>query len=316
MSYTNYEYIHKNYTLPEWFNYSDIDWLRYYPAKDGKIYECNTKRTIEKMIKEEKRGVSYYIYDDEKVKIHKIFVKYLAYINHMSLDTDLTDEEMKKLLSIKICDYDWLFMWGNPKYDKNSEELLLRKILVLKHNVLEHFAKKNNFDVEINGINYFIEFKKEDTRFKKPLDLSITRYREGIIGSAFLLEYKKYYHIRRRLYNIIVCINKLRDGLIRNYQVFNEFEIEALRQYLTNKNILFRIVITNTLLLKYINTRKYNMLDNSYKYWLCEYRYPEENKVLKPCKLYIEVYKGYINLTEIKDRYSNKNEFKHGIYLY
>jgi len=180
-----------------------------------------------------------------------------------------------------------------------------------EHFINKMLAKKNNFEVEINDVKYLIEFEKEDTIFKKSLDLSITRYREGIIGSAFLLEYKKYYHIRRRIYNNIVCINKLRDGLIKKYQVFNEIEIEVLRQYLTNKNILFRIVEKTT-----SYTRKYNMLDNSYKYWLCEYRYPEENKVLKPCKLYIEVYKGYINLTEIKDRYSNKNEFKHGIYLY
>jgi hypothetical protein len=130
MSNSNYDFIRKNYTLPEWFSYSDIDWLRYYPTKDGKIYECNTKRTIRKMIKEEKVGFSSYIYDDEKVKIHKIFVKYLAYINNMSLDIDLTDEEIKKLLSIKICDYDWLFMWSDPVYDKNSDELLLQKISV------------------------------------------------------------------------------------------------------------------------------------------------------------------------------------------
>ena len=180
-----------------------------------------------------------------------------------------------------------------------------------EHFINKMLAKKNNFEVEINDVKYLIEFEKEDTIFKKSLDLSITRYREGIIGSAFLFEYKRYYRIRRRIYNNIVCINKLRDGLIKKYQVFNEIEIEVLRQYLTNKNILFRIVEKTT-----SYTRKYNMLDNSYKYWLCEYRYPEENKVLKPCKLYIEVYKGYINLTEIKDRYSNKNEFKHGIYLY
>jgi hypothetical protein len=134
MSNPNYDFIRENYTLPEWFNCSDIDWLRYYPTKDEKIYECNTKKTIGKMIKEEKRGCSYYIYDDEKVKIHKIFVKYLAYINNMSLDTDLTDEEMKILLSIKICDYDWLFMWSDPVYDKNSEELLLQKNISVKEN--------------------------------------------------------------------------------------------------------------------------------------------------------------------------------------
>jgi hypothetical protein len=129
---SNLKYISENYSLPKWFNIGDIDWLRYYPSKNGKIYEYNTKRTIAKMIKEEKQGFTVNIYDDEKVEIHKIFVKYLAYVNDMSLDNDLTDEEIKKLLSIKICDYDWLFMWSDPDYDKNSEELLLHNVLDLK----------------------------------------------------------------------------------------------------------------------------------------------------------------------------------------
>ena len=180
----------------------------------------------------------------------------------------------------------------------------------------EHFihkilAKKNKFNVEINDVKYLIEFEKEDTIFKKSLDLSITRYHKG---TAFLLEYKKYYRIRRRIYNNIVCINKLRDGFIRNYEVFNELELKALAKYLTNKNILFRIIEKHP-----SYTRKYNMLDkhyNSCKYCFRENGYPEENKVPKPSKLYIEVYKGYVNLTKIKDRYSNKNGYKYGIYLY
>jgi len=49
----------------------------------------------------------------------------------MRVYKDLTNEEMKTLLSIKICDYDWSFMWNDPEYDKNSEELLLRKKSVL-----------------------------------------------------------------------------------------------------------------------------------------------------------------------------------------
>jgi hypothetical protein len=126
MSKPNYEYIRKNYTLPIWFISNDIDWIRYYPMKDGKIYKCNTKITSEKMIKEQKIGFSTYIYDDEKVNIHNIFYKYLSYINNMDLDNDITDEEMRKLLTIKICDYDWPFMWSTPEYDKNSEVLLLQ----------------------------------------------------------------------------------------------------------------------------------------------------------------------------------------------
>lgn len=59
------------------------------------------------------------------------------------------------------------------------------------------------------------------------------------------------------------------------------------------------------------------MLDkpyNSCKYCFLENSYPEENKVRKPSKLYIEVYKGYVNLRE--NKYSKKNEFRYGIYLY
>ena len=124
MSNPNCEYIYKNYMLPKQFNHNDIDWLRYYPMKDKKIYEYNSKRTLEKS----GFGFNNYIYNDEKVIIYNIFVKYLAYINNIVLKNDIINEEMNKLLSIKICDYDWLFMWSNLIYDKNSEELLLQKI--------------------------------------------------------------------------------------------------------------------------------------------------------------------------------------------
>ena len=120
MTHPNYKFIHQNYMLPSWFIYNDIDWHRYYPLKDGKyIYKCNKKV---------KGGSNDDIYDDEKVIIHSLFVKYLTYINDIKLENDITDEEMDKLLNIKVCDYDWLFMWHNPVYDKNSEELLLQKI--------------------------------------------------------------------------------------------------------------------------------------------------------------------------------------------
>ena len=135
MTTPNYEYLYKNFKLPSWFNHNDIDWLRYYPTKDDKTYDYTIKRTIYRMIQEEKQGFSKYIYDDEKVNIHKIFVKYLIYLNmdldvRTTLNTDLTEEEIKQLLSIKVCDYDWLFMWSVPEYDKNSEVLLIQKISV------------------------------------------------------------------------------------------------------------------------------------------------------------------------------------------
>lgn len=130
MSTPNYKYISENYKLPNWFIHNDIDWLRYVPYKDHyKEYARNTERTIKENIKEEKIGLfGYYIYDDEKVEIFEIFAEYLKYINNYEVEPDITNEEIKKLLSIKICDYSWSFMWSEPEYDKNSEELLLQKI--------------------------------------------------------------------------------------------------------------------------------------------------------------------------------------------
>ena len=116
MTHPNYKYIHKNYMLPKWFIHNDIDWHRYYPLKNGKyIYKCNKKV---------KNGFN----DDEKVVIHNIFYKYSNYINDIKLENDITDEEINKLLNIKVSDYDWLFLWSDPVYDKDSEELLLQKL--------------------------------------------------------------------------------------------------------------------------------------------------------------------------------------------
>ncbi len=163
------------------------------------------------------------------------------------------------------------------------------------------------FRATIRNIDYLIEFKEEATKFK-PLNIQVTRYH---LGSAFLLEQKKYYNVRRRLYYNITCINKLRDGLIRKYQVFGEFEIEVLKQYLTNKNILFRIIEETS-----SYERKYNISDNSYKYCFYQEGYPEHNKVYKFAHMYIEVYKGFVNCSEPQHRYNKENPFKYGIYLY
>jgi hypothetical protein len=157
---SNYQYICDNYVLPKWFNHCDIDLLRYYPMKDGKMYKRNTKRTIEKMIKEEKKRIHNltYIYDDEKVNIHEIFVNYLAYLNNVELDNYITNEEILKLLTIKVCDYDWTFMLSEPKYDKNSKELLLRN------------KTDKNGDDKIDNNNKFLD-SFDDTEFLKIVNL-------------------------------------------------------------------------------------------------------------------------------------------------
>jgi len=151
---SNYQYICDKYILPIWFDHHDIDWIRYYPMKDDKMY----KKTIVKRIKKEQ---SKYIYDNEKVNIHEIFKKYLAYVNNMSLDNDITDEEIEKLLNIKVCDYDWNFMWSTPIYDKNSEELLLQKRLDESY-IYKHIKEKyKEYDEYGFDIDTFIDIFKQ-----------------------------------------------------------------------------------------------------------------------------------------------------------
>lgn len=211
-------------------------------------------------------------------------------------------------------------MYSDSIYSCISQLCLIKDFTFEKnHLIRDTILKRNNFKVQIGNKEYFIEFKNEDTRFKKPLNISIIRHctYTTLLGKikedTELLERKKYYHIRRRIYNSIVCINRLRDGLIKKYQVFNELELKVLEKYLNDKNILFRIIEECS-----SYTRKYNASEDSYKFCFSGIycNYPENNKVRNNVKLYIEVYKGYVNLYEIKDRHQQKDKYKYGIYLY
>ena len=170
-------------------------------------------------------------------------------------------------------------------------------------NVLHtYFLTDDKFKV----LGYIKQGTTETIMFKKPLNLSISRYHRSKI---FILEAKMYYRIRRRLYNNIMNIYKLADGLIKRYQVFNRLDVELLKKYLTNRNILFRIYEQNS-----SYTKEYEE-DKLYRkrYSDC---YPEETKIPKNTKIYFEVYKGFVNLSEIKHRYCSKIGYRYGIYLY
>ena len=125
----NYNHIAEIYKLPYWFDYVDIDWIRYYAMKNKKEIRKPTKESIERGIFEDNK----YIYSNKQYDTFEIFRTYLAYLNCVldkefcSVKCDITEDEMKQLLSIKICDYDWYFLWSNPEFDKNSDQLLLRK---------------------------------------------------------------------------------------------------------------------------------------------------------------------------------------------
>jgi len=261
------------------------------------------------MISKRIENIIKYSYFEIKIKryyIHKFLNNHLNdYIkkNNLKVNSKHNFEEgvFIELDNLKIIGI--IPINSDSIYSNISQSYEIKDFTFVSEHFIHNFlAKKKNFNVEINNKKYFIEFTKEPTRYK-PLNISITRYYKD---KSFLFEQKQYYKIRRRLYNNIICINKLKDGLIRKYRVYNEFEIEVLQKYLTNKNILFRIIEKTS---SYI--RKYNISDKSYKYCYYNDGYPEKNKVYKSTCLYIEIYKGYVNL-------KNKNNFqyKYGIYLY
>jgi len=168
-----------------------------------------------------------------------------------------------------------------------------------------------DFKININDITYQIKFENQKTMFK-PLNLSISRVHHDVIT---ILEKKKYNKIRRRIYNNIINVDKLKDGKIRNYQVFNTIELETLAQYLSNKNILFRILNrirdepcfldddysdeNKVCDRQKTNVQVYKTYDKSCFF---DVGYPDENKVSRHRKVYVRAYKGYTDLTEYSTR--------------
>jgi hypothetical protein len=154
---------------------------------------------------------------------------------------------------------------------------------------------------ETINIIYLIEPNKEPIikYFKKPLDICIYKVFKDRVT---ILEEKRFFRMRRRIFHTISNIDKLRDGKIKQYQVFNRLELEVLKKYLTDKNFTFRLVS---------NERIYNKDTSSYTYdFRCNREYPEYNPVLSNVKLYIRVYKGYVDLTEVENTDALENRYK------
>ena len=117
MEMKNFEHIKNNYQVPDWFDTRDIDFHRYSPYKNGIAIYAENKRTSNNNI-----------YSDVLYRKFNLFCNYLGILNGWFLNNkDFTDEDLDLLLSIKISDYDWKFMWGNPVFDKDSDLPLFTK---------------------------------------------------------------------------------------------------------------------------------------------------------------------------------------------
>jgi len=122
----------------------------------------------------------------------------------------------------------------------------------------------------------------------------------------------------KNIYYIIENIKKLDSGKIKKYQISSELELEIICDYLKNNNILHTITIYHPKLILLNN----NILYNNYKIKYDTYKTYFNNyvddyeyrKIKNNYKLYIIVYKDFVNLCD-KIKYTiDKSKFK--IYIY
>ena len=156
---------------------------------------------------------------------------------------------------------------------------LLYSKIILKFNVekqLEyHLSKKNDF---------YIYYKFIDNK----LVYMTNEFRSN--------------HMVKNIYHIIQNIEKLKEGKIKKYRIFSQLEVEILCDYLKTNNILHRIKIESARFRCVINRNlSYDEYKENYDaYFRQNGKNYEKNKILDCFELYIQVYKGFVNLYQRK----------------
>lgn len=115
------------------------------------------------------------------------------------------------------------------------------------------------------------------------------------------------------IYHIIKNIEKLSCGKIKRYRIFCELELEIICDYLNKSNdiLLFTISIDGV-----FSSNKRGILYSSFKskiYFRQNCDGYEYNKISNIYKLYIVVYRGFVNLCDDINYVTNPPKF--GIYL-
>ena len=122
-------------------------------------------------------------------------------------------------------------------------------------------------------------------------------------------------HMVKNIYYIMQNIEKLKEGKIKKYRISTQLELIILCDYLKTNNILHRIKIESArfkcIINKNLSYDEYKEKCNAYfdKNGL-DY---EHNKILDCYELYIQVYKGFVNLYQ---NYSHVERPKFGVYIY
>ena len=158
---------------------------------------------------------------------------------------------------------------------------------------------------KINGGYIYYIFTKVRNVDKK----IISTNDDNIDSPSYIRKYRSS-KICKRIYYHIININKLADGKIKDYQIFNKFELDFLCHYLLNKNIVYEIVVIDIkekiTKFKYIS-EEYQKNIKSYIEWVND---SEANKVHNFYKIYVRVYKGFI------DGCKSKEKSKYMVYIW
>ena len=131
----------------------------------------------------------------------------------------------------------------------------------------------------------------------------------------------------KNIYHIIQNIEKLKEGKIKKYKISSQLELEILCDYLKKNNILYTIKIAGSKLRMVFNQ---NLSYDKYKEDFNVYRAffgrdgenYEKNKIIDCFELYIQVYKGFVNLYQRKYLYHNSDvdakieRPKFGVYIW
>jgi len=134
-------------------------------------------------------------------------------------------------------------------------------------------------------------------------------------------------HMVKNIYHIMQNIEKLKEGKIKKYRIFSQLELEILCDYLKKNDIVHTIKIVackfRCVINKNLSYDDYREQLNVYKAYFdrtgVDY---EQNKILGCFELYIQVYKGFVNLYQRKYLYQNSDvdieieRPKYGVYIW
>lgn len=133
-------------------------------------------------------------------------------------------------------------------------------------------------------------------------------------------------HMVKNIYHIMQNIEKLKEGKIKKYKIFSQLELEILCDYLKKNNVVHTIKIVACKFRCVINKNfSYDKYKENYDVYGAYFRQNgknyEKNKILDCFELYIQVYKGFVNLYQRKYLYQNSDvdieieRPKYGVYI-